>query len=125
MRHINNDAGKKSRLGQPEQKSHRIKFPFSRHEAHPDGEDPPGKHDSRDPFARAPALDNQSAGDFKQEVADEEDSRSETEGRFAETQFFFHPKLCETDVDPVDESNDVKKEQVRHDAKRNMSPHAI
>jgi hypothetical protein len=114
---INDNSREESRLGQTEQKAHRIKFPFGRNKPHPDGEDSPGNHDSRDPFARAPSLDNQSARDFEQEVADEEDSRAEAEDRFAERQVFFHPKLCESDVDPVNESNDVKSEQIGDDMK--------
>src|SRR5262249_58784289 len=107
------------------QKAHHIKFPLGRNEPHPDGEDPPCDHNPRDPFTRAPSLDDQGAWDFEQEVADEEDPRAETEDGLTEGQVFFHPKLCETDVDSVNECDDVKNEQIRDDVKRNTSPHAL
>src|SRR5947209_3578912 len=43
------------------------------------GHDAPGDHDARQPFARAPPFDDQSARDLKKEVAEEEDTSAEAD----------------------------------------------
>ena len=79
-------------------------------ERHQDGNESPSHHDAREPFARAPALDDEAAGNFKEQIADEKYTRAETEDAVAERKVMHHFKSRVADVYAVEKSNDEKGE---------------
>ena len=75
------------------------------------GNEAPRDHDPGDPDARPDLLQDHVARHFEDEVADEEDARAEPVDRVAELQVVRHLQLGESDVDAVQERDDVAQEQ--------------
>ena len=80
-------------------------------ERHQNGNESPGDHDAREPFASAPSLDDEAPGNFKEQVADEKYSRAQTEDAIAEAQVVHHFQSGIADVDAVEKRNYEKSEE--------------
>src|SRR5437879_9311936 len=77
MRQVNDHSWEKTCLCHPQKKTGRIELSGAAHQTGKDSCQSPGNHDSRGPFSCAPALDDNGAWHFEQDVADEEHRRSE------------------------------------------------
>src|SRR5712675_1529100 len=80
-------------------------------ERHQNGEDSPRDHDASDPAASAVALGNQGAWNFKEDIAEKENSGAETYGAITETQIAGHLQSGGADIHAVKESDDVQDEE--------------
>src|SRR5712675_120986 len=80
-------------------------------ERHQNGEDSPRDHDASDPAASAVALGNQGAWNFKEDIAEKENSGAETYGAITETQVAGHLQSGGADVHAVKEGDDVQDEE--------------
>src|SRR3546814_7634540 len=61
----------------------------------------PGDHDASDPEARSKAVKEQVARHFEEEIAPEENARTERVDGIAKLQIAEHIKLGEADIDPI------------------------
>ena len=71
------------------------------------GDDAPGDEDAADPDARADLVQDEVAGDFEEEVAEEEDAGAEAVDALRELEVAEHLQLGEADVDAIDVGDDV------------------
>src|SRR5262249_9983714 len=65
---INNHSWEKTGLCQSQKKAGQIKLACGVNETSENGNHTPGDHDSRNPLARTPALDDDRARDLKQDI---------------------------------------------------------
>ena len=93
-------------------------------ESHKDGNKSPGDHDAREPFASAPALDDEAAGNLKEQVADKEDAGAEAEDTVTEVEVVRHFEGGVADVDAVEKRDDEKGEEKRQEAPRDAAARA-
>src|SRR5208282_1150102 len=121
---VDEDAGEETGLGDAQQDSNEVEMRGRSNERHQDGDEPPGDHDAREPFARAPALDNEAAGNFEEQVADKKYSRAEAEDAVAEVQVVRHFERGVADVYAVEKGDDEKGEEKRQEAPRNAAARA-
>jgi hypothetical protein len=113
VRQVKDHPWKESRFRQAEQEPQEVETSRARDEHHRGGDDAPGDHDSRDPESGAHALKNEVARHLEEEIAEEEDARSEAEHRGAEVERLVHLQRREPDVDPVQVGHDVEHEHER------------
>ncbi len=111
MGQIDNDARQKSRLRGAQEKTHQIKFPRRVDEGHQHSHKSPGDHDASDPTARTPSLHNQCAGDFQQEVTEEEDTCPHANHTIAESKVAGHLESGGPNVHSIQESDNVQHKQ--------------
>jgi hypothetical protein len=117
---IQNHAREESALHHAQHEPDDVETQLAGHE-HLSGRDhAPYRDDRPQPEPRSDLLENHIRGDFKQEVSDEEHSRSQAIDRIAEAQVLLHLQLGEAHVDPVDVSQDVADEQERHQTARHF-----
>ncbi len=121
MAEVNDDAGEEAGFGATEQEACAVEFVGCTDEADEDGAEAPGDEDAGDPFAGAVALDDEGAGDFEEEVTDEEDACAEAEGGFREAEVCAHGGFGEGDVGAVEEGDDVEEEDVGEDAATDLA----
>ncbi len=123
---IHDHAWKEARFRQAKEEPDRIEVPWHldgcgqrRHHA-------PRHHDPRQPLARAPALDDEGAGNLEKEIADEEDARPEADHRVVESrQVLRHGQLRDRDVRAVDVGDDVADETERQQSPVRFAAGAI
>jgi hypothetical protein len=77
----------------------------------PPGHDAPCHHDAGNPNTGADSVQDDVAGHFKKEVADEEHARTQAVYRIRKTQITSHLQFCKTHIDAVKVSNDVTQQQ--------------
>ncbi|MNN08620.1 hypothetical protein D3C81_1214810 [compost metagenome] len=70
---IEDDARVEPGFGDPQQEAHDVEGHRCAHQGHGRGDDAPGDHDACDPQPCADAMEDQVAGDFHEEVGNEED----------------------------------------------------
>ena len=101
-------------LGQPEQDAVDVEAPLAPHEAGQRGDDAPGDQDAGDPAPRPHLVEDQVAGDFADEVAQEEQSGAETEHRVGEPEILDHGRRGHADVRPVQVGAEITEHEQRH-----------
>ncbi|MNE03021.1 hypothetical protein D3C80_955100 [compost metagenome] len=98
-------------FGGAEQKAHHIEAVRPLDEGHADGDGAPGDHDPREPAPCAEAVEHQVAGDFQQEVADEEQPGAKTVGGIAQADVCAHVQFGEADRGAVHIGDQVQQDQ--------------
>src|SRR6266480_5940728 len=116
MAEIDDDARKEAGLGCAQEETNNVKLHGCFNEAHGNRQQTPGDHNPRNPLSCAPMFDNEAAGDLEQEVADEKYTRAEAVHLRGETEVFTHLEGRVTNVNAVQESDDVNEKEVRQDA---------
>ena len=66
VREVDENAGEEAGLGRAEQYSNEVEMRGRSNKGHQDGDEAPGDHDAREPFAGAPALDDDATWDFEE-----------------------------------------------------------
>ena len=110
---VKDDAGKEAGLGNAEHEAERIEGRWSGDECGAAGYDAPGDQDPRDPHPRADLAQQDVAGHFEDEVADEEYAAAETIDSGGETQHLVHGEGGEADIHPVEIGDEVACDQHR------------
>src|ERR1043166_772188 len=121
MREIDNDAREEARFRHAQQESREVKLRRRAHKGRERGNQAPRDEDAGKPFARAPTFDEQRAGDFEDEVTDEEDADSQAENFLGEFQVAGHAQFGKADVGAVQIRDDVKQEHQRHHSPRDLA----
>lgn len=83
------------------------------YERHQYGDESPGNHDAREPFAGAPALDDETPGDFEEQIANEKYSGTKAEDAVAEAQIVRHFESGVADIHAVEKRDDEEDEEKR------------
>ncbi|MNR28096.1 hypothetical protein D3C85_1454050 [compost metagenome] len=117
---IEHDAREKPCLGNAQEESRDVELHGGLHQRGRRRDQRPGDHDARDPAPCSDPVQNHVAGHFGEEIADEEHTGAQAIHRVAEGQIVEHGQLGEADVDPVQVTDDVAKEQQWHE-----SPHHL
>ena len=73
---------------------------------------PPAQQDSRNPHARADFMQHQIAGHFEQKISEKENSRGQSILLAGDSEFLVHRQRRKSDVDAIDERDDVQNEKV-------------
>ncbi|KAG0161844.1 hypothetical protein DFQ30_005315, partial [Apophysomyces sp. BC1015] len=81
----------------------------------------PRDHDPRHPSACADAMQNDVAGDFHEEVRDEEEAGAQPVDGLGEMQILGHPQLGEADIDPIQICNHITQQQEGKDPPSDLS----
>lgn len=115
---IHDNAREEACLRGAQQKSGRIELRLCFDEAAERGHQAPGDHDAGQPFARAPAFHDKTAGDFEEEVSNEKDARAQADCGIGEPEFALHLELCDAEVCAID----IRK-QIRNDEQGHQPPH--
>ena len=93
-----------------------------RHRCH----DPPRDHNAGNPEPRAPALHNQRAGNFEEEVTEEKNAGAKTDDRVVEPrQILHHRELREGDIGAIHERDDVGDKKERNESPVGFAAGAI
>src|SRR5438093_2445059 len=79
VREVQNESREIAGFSQPQHKARNVKLLHRMDEARQHGHKSPSKQDSGDPDARSDLVQQQIAGDFKKEVAKEENPENESE----------------------------------------------
>jgi len=119
------DTGEETGLGRAEQQSRRIELARRSNEACKDRDESPGDHDAGDPLARAPSLDDDSARNLEQQVADEEKTSAKPVDAIAKAQVDTHAQIGERQVSAVDIADEVEQEYERQKMLRRPTPGAL
>ena len=126
VREVDEDAGEKARFRRAQEKPRAVKLRRRSNHRHQNGDESPGNQNARNPAPRAPALDNQRAGNFKQKISGKENPRAQAEYAVGKSQVAGHLQAGKTDVYAVeirDEIQDEKKwQQTPRDARRARCP---
>jgi hypothetical protein len=85
----------------------------------------PGQHDPGEPAPRADPFQNDVAGHFEEEIADEEQRCAKSIGIFAESEITDHLQLGITDILAVDIGDQIDQSQERDQAKRDLANHFL
>src|SRR3977135_3957139 len=108
--------GKKPRLGYAEQYAEKIESVLvaepggagdSGDERHGARQDSPAQHDTRDPFARAEAFEQQVGGNFEEEIGEEEDPGSEAERGRRQAKVTVHRQRGKAHIDAVEIGDEI------------------
>jgi hypothetical protein len=116
MGQVDDDAGKKTSLGQSQEKPHSVELVRRSDERHGDGDQPPGKHDACNPAARAPALHDHTAWNFQEGVAEEEDARAQPHHAIAEPEIVRHLQRRGGNIHAVEKRDHVKEKKIGQQA---------
>ena len=122
MRHINQYSRDKTRLADSQQEAQPIELPGALNQTRHGCDDPPGNHDAADPFARAPQLRKDCAGNFKQKVTDKKNPTAEPEYSSSQAQFLTHLQGSKADIDSIEVRNDIENKNKRHEPPCDSSP---
>src|SRR5262249_3033313 len=90
-----------------------------------DGDQAPGNHDAGDPFAGAPTLDDDGAGNFEDQIAEEEHAGAETVDPVAEVEDESHVEGDVHDIDGIQEIDYVEDKVLRHEACEDAATRAV
>ena len=107
VREVDDDARKEARLGNSEEKAHQIELARCLHQCGGGREQSPGDENAREPFASAPSLDEQCAGNLERQIAEEKDADAETEDFLGEAEVMRHPQLRKPYIGPVEIGDEV------------------
>src|SRR5450755_2841886 len=88
-------------------------------EGHPNRDQSPRDHDARDPAPRTPALDDESAGNFQNDIAEGEDAGPEADHAIVEAEIGRHLQGGGGEIVAIEVGNDVKQEQIRQKTQGN------
>ncbi len=110
-----NEAGKQSRLGQPEQEAYRHKAVGAGGEG-ATRNDPPCDHDAGDPNAGADFLEDNVARHLEQDISPKEGARRHAVHRRVEPEIFVHRQRGEADVDAIEIAEEIGQDRKRQDA---------
>src|SRR5712672_932202 len=83
---VDKDAGEKAGFRRAQEKPRAVKLRWRSNHRYENGDESPGNQDASNPAPRAPALHDQRAGNFEQEISGKENSRSQTEYAVSESQ---------------------------------------
>ena len=122
MREVDDDARKETGFGDTEEKPHNVELHGRPDKCRAGRDQAPGDQNPREPFARAPAFDEQRAGNFQREIAEEEDADAQAEDFVGELQVAGHAQLREADIGPVEISHQINEDHQRHDAPGDFAP---
>ena len=81
-------------------------------QGHPHGDETPRDHDACNPASRTPALHDESAGNFQNDVAEGEDARPEPNYAIVEAQIVRHLQGSGGQIVAIKVSNYVKQEHI-------------
>jgi hypothetical protein len=121
MGEIHDHSREKAGLRDSEEETRGVELPGRMHEARDDGDEAPADHDSRHPFSRTPTFHNHRTRNFKQNVTEEENSRSKTEDAVGESEIDAHAKIREGHIHPIDVTYDVQEKHERQQTNRDSS----
>ena len=112
--------GKKPASAMPEQHPDDEEAGLAPHEGGAAGDQAPGEHDPRDPFARPDPFQEQVRRDLEEEVGQEEDAGGEAVRRGGEVQVLVHGQRGEADVDPIQVGDEITDDQEWHEPGRHF-----
>ncbi|MCY1429775.1 hypothetical protein D9M71_457050 [compost metagenome] len=118
---VQQQTRRKTRFGNAKQKAQGIELPRGFDEGEQGGDDAPGDHDASDPDPRTDLVQDDVAGNFAEEIADEKHARAQSVNRFAERQIVHHLQFGKTDVDPIQIGAQVAQHQKGHQAPRGFT----
>jgi hypothetical protein len=121
VRQVEDDAREEPGLGHTEQEPEQVELPRALCDHHQRRQDAPADHDPGDPHPGTEALQEQVAGNFEEEVADEEDACTKAVDGGRESEVLAHLELSESDVDAIDVVEDVGQEQQRKDTQADLA----
>src|SRR4029077_1713335 len=119
VREVDENAGKETGFADAEKNSNQVEMHGRSNERNEDGNQSPGNHNAREPFARAPALDDEAAGNFEEQIADKKDSRTEAEDAVAERKVMRHLESGIADVHAIEKRDDEQSEKIGQEPPRN------
>ena len=123
---VHDHPGEEPSLRQAEQEPHGVELKRCFHERRRSSQDPPSDHDPTDPLPCAPLFDQKRAGDLEDEVADEENSGTETHHLVVEGRHVLgHLDRGQGHVDAVDVGDRVAQEQERKQADVGLDAGAV
>ncbi|MNI54090.1 hypothetical protein D3C73_1089680 [compost metagenome] len=108
-------------LHRTDQEAQRVELPFAGDEHHQCGGQPPRHHDSCDPAPRTNLVQHHVARHFEDHVADHEQSGAQAIGGITEAQVSLQLELGETDVDTIEEREQVADHDQRHQSPRDLA----
>ena len=121
VREVDENAGKEAGFGRAQQYSNEVEMRGRSNESHQDGDESPCNHDAREPFAGAPTLDDDAAGNFEEQIANKKYSRAEAEDAVAEVEVVRHFEGGVADVYAVKKSDHEKCEEEWQEPARNVA----
>jgi hypothetical protein len=107
---VHDHSGEEARFRQAEEETRYVKLRGGVDEAREDGGDAPGNHDAGGPFSGAPTLDNDGAGNLKQDVADVEHGHAQAVDPVGEAKIKIHAQRGERNVGSIKVGDDVEEE---------------
>ena len=110
---VQDDSREKPSFGHSKQKTNDVKLSDALHETGGHCHNAPAEQNAGDPDARPDLVQQEIAGNFKEDIADEENPGYEPELLASDSQFLVHRQGGKRDVDPVDKGHDVKNEEKR------------
>src|SRR5581483_11363808 len=121
MGEINDDAGKKPRLGRAKQETRAVELMRSVDKAGQRRQRSPCDQGYRQQKSRAPAFDQQRSRNLQRKITNEKDSACGAEDGIGEAQIAFHSKRCVSDVGSVQVVGEVEKKKKRQETPRNST----
>ena len=122
---IEDDAGKESGFGGPQEKAYEVEAAGAAHQGHAAGENSPGGHDDGDPAARPEAQQDEVAGNFEECVAKEEEAGTGAVDGVGESQVAADGERCEAEIDAVEIGENVKREEKWDEPPENPAQNAV
>ena len=113
---VQHDARIEARFGQAEHEADAVEGPVVPDEGGEGRDDAPGEQDAGDPLARADTVQDQVAGDLREEVADEEHPGAEAEHRLREVERVLHRQFREADVHAIQVGAEIAQHEHRDQA---------
>jgi hypothetical protein len=110
---IQQHAREQPGLGSAQKEARQEKAALSGYQGHATRGDPPGDSDAADPAAGADSLQDEIAGHFARNVAEEERGHAQGVSVGRETEILVHGQRGKPEVDPVDEAQQVEQEDQR------------
>ena len=120
-REIDHYAGIEACFSSTQQEARGVELSGCVDEGGENGDQTPRNHDARDPFASAPSLDQDGAGNLEQNISQEENAGSQAIHAIGESEVNAHAESCEGDIDAIDEIDEVEKTQKREEARSNSA----
>ncbi len=105
------NARKEPGFRRTEQKAHQVKTLWPLYECHADGDGAPREHDARKPAPGAETVEHQVAGNLEQEVANEEQPRTQTVRGVTNADVGAHVQLGKADCRAVHVGDQVQQDQ--------------
>ena len=116
------DVDRAAILGNPEQHAQGVEARGPVDERHAARDQAPGDENPREPLARAPSFDHQSARDLQGHVADEENANPHAKHVIVEPKVASHSNRRVSHTGAVKVVGDVKNEKKWEQSKRNAAP---